>query len=74
MTRDTKSSAIRAVLQSAGRPLTLDVLLPRLERRTRMVIGRQRLYALLSVMACNGDGIVIAGRGKARTYALRGRG
>lgn len=66
-----KTAAIRAVLVRAGKPLTLDVLLPRLEVRLRQVIGRSRLYRLLSVMQCAGQ-IATTGRGAARAYWWKG--
>lgn len=67
----TRSDAIRSVLKSAGKPLTMDQLLPRVERKLRMIVGRQRLYTLLSVMKANDGGIVTAGRGSERTYTVK---
>lgn len=67
-----KSAAIRAVMKKAGRPLMLDDLIPLLEEKLRQVIGRARLYRLLSVMIANDGDIETAGRGRERTYALKG--
>lgn len=66
----TKSDAIRSALRSAGKPLTLEQLQARIERKLRMICGRQKLYTLLSVMQVAGE-IVSEGRGETRTYALK---
>lgn len=66
----TKSDAIRSALRSAGKPLTLEQLQARIERKLKMIVGRQKLYTLLSVMQVAGE-IVSEGRGNQRTYDLR---
>ena len=66
----TKSDAIRSALRIAGKPLTLEQLQARIERKVKMICGRQKLYTLLSVMQAAGE-IVSEGRGNQRTYDLR---
>lgn len=68
----TKHDAIRAVLLASKKALTLDVLLPRLERRTKQIFGRSRLYRLLSVMQVMGH-VASEGRGEERAYRWVGR-
>jgi len=68
----TKHEAIRAVLLASKKALTLDVLLPRLEKRMHQVIGRGRLYRLLAVMQIMGQ-VEVDGRGKARAYRWVGK-
>lgn len=68
--RDAKLDAIRAVLRRAGRPLTLNDMLPRVETRMRQIIGRGRLYNLLAQTAGTGE-ITITGRGRERAYGLK---
>ena len=65
--RKSKSEAIRAALK--GKALTLDQLQPRVERALRQIVGKQKLYTLLSVMQ-NGGEIDSAGRGDTRVYVL----
>ena len=64
-----KVSAIRAVLKGRRAPIVIDDLIPLLEIRLKMVIGRQVLYTLLSVMMVDGQ-IKAEGRGRARAYSL----
>jgi hypothetical protein len=64
-----KSEAIRAAIRGAKRPLRIDELIPRMERRLKMIVSKARLYTLLSVMQNAGE-LVSAGRGAARTYDL----
>lgn len=63
-----KSDAIRAVL--AKGPRTLRQIQPGVERRLRQIVGRQKLYTLLSVMQNAGE-LVSTGRGEARTYGVK---
>ena len=66
----TKSDAIRSALKSARHPLTLDQLRPRIERSLRQIIGRQKLYTLLSVMIAARE-LDTVGRGDSRFYWFR---
>lgn len=68
----THKQAIRAVLTGAGKPLKLEELLPRMEQRMHQVIGRGRLYRLLSVMQTAGD-IATSGKRDARAYRWAGK-
>ena len=52
--------------------MTLNDLLPRLETKLKLVIGRHRLYMLLAIMKTEGE-IVTTGRGDRRAYALAKR-
>lgn len=65
-----KTQKIRDVLNSAGHPLTIDQLQPRLERKLKQIIGRQKLYTLLSVMQHAGE-LISMGRGDDRFYMLK---
>lgn len=68
----TKSDAIRKVLSTAGRPLSIDELQPRVERKVKVIVHRYRLYNLLSVMQTAGE-IESTGCGDERRYALKQR-
>lgn len=65
-----KSEAIRALLRAAGRPLSIDELQPRLERKLRQIVGKQKLYTLLSVMQAARE-LASVGRGEQRFYWFR---
>lgn len=67
----TKAEAIRAALGT--RRLTLRELLPKVERRSRLVVGRKALYIQLAMMKTAGE-IAAEGRGDYRVYWLRGKG
>jgi len=67
---DSKTQGIRDILASAGRPLKLDELQPRLERKLKQIVGRAKLYTLLSVMIAAGE-LDSVGRGEGRFYWFR---
>jgi len=67
-----KTQAIRDILTAADRPLKLDELQPRLERKLKQVVGRQKLYTLLSVMQNDGE-MESIGRAENRFYLLKQR-
>lgn len=67
-----KTQAIRDICLAAGRPLKLDELQARLERKLKQVIGRQKLYTLLSVMQSDGE-MESIGRAENRFYLLKQR-
>lgn len=67
-----KTQAIRDILTAAGRPLKLDELQARLERKLKQVIGRQKLYTTLSVMQADGE-MESIGRAENRFYLLKQR-
>ena len=66
----TKSDAIRSALKSAGRPLNIDELLPRIERKLKQIINRHKLYTLLTVMITARE-LDSVGRGDSRFYWFR---
>lgn len=68
-----KSAAIRGVLADVGKPLMMEELQPRVEKRLQQVFGRQKLYTLLSVMQVNRE-VKSAGRADARAYGLTAKG
>lgn len=57
-----KTQGVRDALTMAGRPLNLFELQKRLERRTKQVIGKAKLYQLLARMVHAGE-IETVGRG-----------
>ena len=63
----TKTQAIRDELTKAARPLAMHELQPRLERRLKQIIGKEKLYTLLSIMI-NGGELDSVGRGRTRFY------
>ena len=67
---DSKTQGIRDLLAAAGRPLNIDELRERLERKLRQIIGKAKLYTLLSVMISDGE-LDSVGRGDARFYWFR---
>lgn len=67
----TKTDAIRKVFLATGRELSIDELIPMMERRLKMLVGRQKLYTLLAVLQVAGE-IKIRGRGDDRKYRLKG--
>ncbi len=70
--RTNKTAAICAVLAKSRRPITMEVLQPRVERKLKQVVGRQKLYTLLSVLKVNGV-IDTLGRGAERAYYRVGK-
>lgn len=68
-----KTQCIRDILTAAGHPLSLDQIQTRLERKLKQIIGRQKLYTLLSVMQADGE-ILSMGRADNRYYMLAGKG
>ena len=67
---DSKTQGIRDILTAAGRPLNIDELRERLERKLRQIIGKAKLYTLLSVMISDGE-LDSVGRGDYRFYWFR---
>lgn len=64
---DSKTQGIRDLLTTAGRPLNLDELQQRLERKLKQIVGKAKLYTLLSVMIADGE-LASVGRGEERFY------
>ena len=52
---DSKTQAIRDLLNAAGRPLKIDELHQRIERKMKQIVCRSKLYTLLSVMIADGE-------------------
>ena len=50
-----KTQALRDILIAAGRPLKLDELQPRVERKLKQIVGKQTLYMLLAGMKKDGE-------------------
>lgn len=67
-----KTQAIRDILTAAGRPMKLDELQPRLERKLKQIVGKQKLYTLLSVMQNDGE-LESVGRAENRFYLIKQR-
>lgn len=63
----SKTQAIRDLLTAAARPLGIHELQPRLERRLKQIVGKEKLYTLLSLMINAGE-LDSVGRGKSRFY------
>ena len=64
---DSKTQGIRDLLTAAGRPLKIDEVQPRLEKKLRQIVGKAKLYNLLSVMMADGE-LDSVGRGQSRFY------
>lgn len=64
----TKTEAIRRALKPGQAP-TMDELRPRVERALKQIIGKHKLYALLTQMQISGE-IGTVGRGQHRRYVL----
>lgn len=64
----SKTDAIRQVLKPVWAP-TQEELQPKVEKRLKQIVGRQRLYALLVQMQLAGE-IGIVGRAAHRRYVL----
>lgn len=67
---DSKTQAIRILLAQAHRPLHIDELQPRLERKLKQIISKPKLYTLLSLMI-NARELDTVGRADNRFYWFR---
>lgn len=68
----SKIDAARAILAKAAAPVKFGVLRTKLERKLRMVIGRQKLYQLLAGMK-HAKEVETVGRGELTWYYLNPR-
>jgi hypothetical protein len=68
--QDSRSSAIRAALKAAGKPLDFATLHQAVEKRLQQVIGRARLRKHLSVIQATEGWLRGTGRGETRRYGL----
>lgn len=66
----SKTQAIRDALVKAGRPMNQAQLQAAIERRLKQVVGKAKLYTLLSVMI-NAKELDSVGRGASRFYWFR---
>jgi len=63
----SKTQAVRDLLTAAARPLAISELQPRMERKLKQIVGKEKLYTLLSMMINAGE-LATVGRGKSRFY------